>query len=208
MGSFTVSKNFSTGKYSDEALATKSQVIHDDLNENAHYPTPDPTLADLQTAITDFLLSIVKAKNGTKEDTADKNAKRQTLVDLLRRLSYYVQVTSNGDETIILSSGFDTNKQSGTVGVLPKPENFKVITGVNRGSIELSCDAVNHANFYEYMYTMAPVSTISVWITRTSTKRRLLIDGLSSGQQYIFKMAAAGSDPNRTWSDEIASYIL
>lgn len=208
MGGFTVSKNFSTGKYSDEALATKSQVIHDNVNGNVHYTTPDPTLADLQTAITDFQLSIVKAKNGTKEDTADKNAKRQILVDLLHRLSYYVQVTSNGDETIILSSGFDTNKQSGTVGVLPKPDNFKVTTGVNRGSIELSCDAVDHANFYEYMYTKAPVSTTSAWITKTATKRRLLIDGLSSGQQYIFKMAAGGTDPNRTWSDEIASYIL
>jgi hypothetical protein len=208
MGGFTVSKNFSTGKYSDEALLTKSQVIHDDLNGNAHYPTPDPTLADLQTAITDFQLTIVKAKNGTKEDTADKNAKRLILVDLLHRLSYYVQVTSNGDETIILSSGFDTNKQSGTVGVLPKPDNFKVIAGGNRGSIELSCDAVDHANFYEYMYTKAPVSATSVWTTRTATKRRLLIDGLTSGQQYIFKMAAGGTDPNRTWSDEIASYIL
>lgn len=208
MGSFTVSKNFSTGKYSDEALATKSQVIHDDLNGNAHYPTPSPALTDLQTAITDFQLAIVKSKDGSKEETADKNAKRQVLVDLLHQLSYYAQVTSNGDETIILSSGFDTNKQSGTVGVLPKPDNFKVIAGVNRGSVELSCDAVDHASFYEYMYTKAPVSATSVWITKTATKRRLLIDGLTSGQQYIFKMAAGGTDPNRTWSDEIASYIL
>lgn len=208
MESFTVSKNFSTGKYSDEAFAIKAQVIHDDMNGNAHYPNPDPLLADLQAAITSFRLAIIKAKNASKEDTSDKNAKRQILTGLLQRLSYYVQVTSNGDETIILSSGFDTNKQSGTVGVLPKPVNFKVITGANKGSIELSCEVVDHASFYEYQYTKTPATVASVWSMRTATRRKLLIEGLTSGQQYVFKMAAGGSDPNRIWSDEIASYIL
>lgn len=208
MESFTVSKNFSSAKYSDEALGTKAQVIHDNMNGNTHYPSPDPVLGILQTAITDLKDAIVKAKHGSKDDTSDKNAKRQILIDLLHRLSYYVQITSNGDETLILSSGFDINKQSGTVGALPKPENFKVMAGANKGSIELSCDMVNHASFYEFQYTKTPVVATSVWIMRTATKRKLLIEGLTSGQQYVFKMAAAGSDPNRTWSDEISSYIL
>lgn len=208
MESFTVSKNFSTSKYSDEALVIKAQVIHDNMNGNTHYPSPDPVLEVLQTAITELKDAIVKAKNGSKDDTAEKNAKRQILVDLLHRLSYYVQVTSNGVEAIILSSGFDTNKQSGTVGVLPKPDNFKVVTGANKGSIELSCDTVDHASFYEFQYTKTPVVATNVWIMRTATKRKLLIEGLTSGQQYVFKMAAGGSDPNRIWSDEISSYIL
>jgi hypothetical protein len=208
MRGFTVSKNFSTGKFTDEALLTKAQAIHDSMNENVHFPAPDPTLEELQTAISNYRAALVKSKDGSKEETADKNEKRQLLVELLRKLSYYVQVTSDGDETIILSGGFDTNKQSGTVGVLPKPDNFKVVTGANKGTIELSCDAVDHAAFYEFQYTKAPVTAASVWTMRTATKRKLLIEGLSSGQQYVFRIAAAGSDPNRTWSDEIASYIL
>ena len=202
MGSFTVSKSFSTGKYSDETLATKAQVIHDSMNENTHYPTPDPDLAALQTAIIDFQQAIVKSKDGSKEDTADKNAKRQILVNLLQRLSYYVQITSIGDEAIILSSGFDV------VGVLPKPENFKVLVGDNKGTVELSCDAVSNASFYEYQYTKMPLSATSIWTMRTATKRKMLVEGLTSGQQYVFKMAAGGSDPSRTWSDEISSFIL
>lgn len=208
MSKATVSKNFSTGKFSDEGLATKAQVIHDEMNGNTHYPAPNPTLDELQTAINDFKLAIVKSKNGSKEDTAEKNDKRQIVVDLLHRLSYYVQATSLDDETIILSSGFDINKLPGTVGILPKPDNFKVVIGGNRGSIELSCDSVDHANFYEYMYTKAPVAVTSSWTTRSATKRKLLIEGLTSGQQYVFKMAAGGSDPNRIWTDEIASFIL
>lgn len=208
MGTFTVSKNFAIGKYSDEALATKAQVIHDSMNGNAHYPTPSPALNDLQSAISDFLSAIVKSRDGSKEETADKNAKRQILANLLQRLSYYVQLTSMGDETIILSSGFDLNKQAGTVGALPKPENFKVMVGDNKGTVELSCDAVANASFYEYQYTKLPLSATSIWTMRTATKRKLLVEGLISGQQYVFKMAAGGSDPNRTWSDEISSYIL
>jgi len=208
MEGYSVSKNFSSSKFSDEALVTKAQVIHDNMNGNTHYPSPDPALDVLQTATTELKDAIVKAKNGSKDDTSDKNAKRQILVDLLHRLSYYVQVTSNGDETIILSSGFDINKPAGPVGALPKPDNFKVVIGANKGSIELSCDAVNHASFYEFQYTKTPVTATSVWVMRTATKRRILIEALTSGQQYVFKMAAAGSDPNRTWTDEISSYIL
>jgi hypothetical protein len=208
MGTFTVSKNFALGKYSDEALVTKSQVIHDSMDGNTHYTDPEPTLSDLQTAITGFQQSIVKSKDGSKEETADKNAKRQLLVNLLQRLSYYVQITSNGDEATILSSGFDVNKQAGTVGVLPKPENFKVMVGDNKGTVELSCDAVANARFYEYQYTKLPLTATSIWTMRTATKRKLLIEGLTSGQQYVFKMAAGGSDQSRTWSDEISSFIL
>lgn len=208
MENCTVSRNFSTSKYSDEALATKSQVIHDDMNGNEHYPSPDPSLDVLQSAISDYNEAIVKSINGSKDDTAVKNARRQILDDILHRLSYYVQVTSNGVEAVILSSGFDINKNPGTVGTLPKPQNFKVVIGANKGSIEVSCDTVAHAAFYEYQYTKAPVDANSVWTMRTATKRKLLIEGLTSGQQYVFKMAAAGSDPNRIWSDEIASYIL
>jgi len=205
---YSVSKNFSTGKYSDEALEIKAQLIHDSMTGNTHFPTPDPPLADLLAAITNFQAAVLKAKNGSKEDTADKNAKRQTLVDLLHKLSYYVQLTSNGGETIILSSGFDVNKQPGTVGVLPKPENFKVSVGANKGSIDLSCDPVAHARFYEFQYTEAPASVNSVWVLKTATKHKLLIEGLASGHQYTFKVAAAGSDPNRIWSDEISSYVI
>ena len=79
MGTFTVSKNFAIGKYSDEAMATKAQVIHDSMNGNAHYPTPSPSLTDLQTAISDFLSAIVKSKDGSKGEPADKNAKREIL---------------------------------------------------------------------------------------------------------------------------------
>lgn len=208
MENCTVSRNFSTNKYSDEGLATKSQVIHDDMNGNEHYPNPDPSLDILQTAIIDYKDAIVKATNGSKDDTAIKNARRQIVEDCLHRLSYYVQVTSNGVEAVILSSGFDINKNSGTVGVLPKPENFKVMVGDNKGTVELSCDAVANASFYEYQYTKLPLSATSIWTMRTATKRKLLVEGLTSGQQYVFKMAAGGSDPSRTWSDEITSYIL
>ena len=208
MENSTVSRNFSTNKYSDESLATKSQVIHDDMNGNEHYPAPDPSLDTLQTAINDFKVAIVKATNGSKDDTAIKNARRQIVEDCLHRLSYYVQVTSNGVEAVILSSGFDINKNSGTVGALPKPENFKVMVGDNKGTVELSCDAVANASFYEYQYTKLPLSATSIWTMRTATKRKLLVEGLTSGQQYVFKMAAGGSDPSRTWSDEISSFVL
>jgi len=130
------------------------------------------------------------------------------LVELLQKLADYVQVASGGDEAIILSSGFDVCKKPSTIGPLDKPENFKVAMGKNRGSVLLSCDVVNHAQFYEFEYTEGPATSNSVWTKVTITKHKLLIDGLISGKEYTFRVAGAGSDPSRVWSDTITTFVV
>jgi hypothetical protein len=45
-------------------------------------------------------------------------------------------------------------------------------------------------------------------VHKTSTKRKLLIEGLSSGKQYVFRVAGAASDPSRIWSDKITTFVI
>lgn len=119
-----------------------------------------------------------------------------------------MQTTSDGDEAIILSSGFDVNKKPKTVGVLDKPVNFVVKPGKNRGSINASCDKVESANFYELEFTETPVTASSIWRQRSFTKSKGDIDGFTSGVEYAFRMCGAGSNPTRVWSDIITSFVL
>jgi len=130
------------------------------------------------------------------------------LEGLLKLLADYVQRTSDGDEAMILSSGFDVNKKPAPVGPLSRPEHIKVLPGDNKGSLIVNCDVVENANFYEVMYTQCPVSPDSVWIQKTTTKHKLQIDGLPSGKEFCFKVAGAGSDPSRVWSDLVYSFVL
>ena len=121
-----VSKNFSTTKYSDDALGNKAQHVITCMTGNSRYTTPDPTLAVLQPAQSAFVASVAKAIGGTKQDTADKNAKREALIALLQKEADYVQKTSAGDEVAILSSGFDVYKKPAPVEVpYPHPKTSK-----------------------------------------------------------------------------------
>jgi hypothetical protein len=91
---------------------------------------------------------------------------------------------------------------------LPKPENLKVAPGPNKGTLNISVKAVKLASFYEIMFAEAGMNGSTVWQMRTSSKRQLVIDNLSSGKEYRIKVAAAGSNPTRVWSDEIPSFVL
>jgi len=208
MDTFKVIRDFSSGRYSDPELSVMASHVIKLMTENAHFPNPNPALDVIATANEAYLASLNKAQNGSKEDTAIKNNNRKNLESLLKTETDYVQRISKGDEAIILSSGFEVNRKPTTVGPLVKATGLTVKAGDNKGSMAVNCNIVNRATFYEFEFTEAPSSPNSIWQKRTSTKHRLLIDGLTSGKQYIFRVAGAGSDPSRNWSDEISSFVL
>lgn len=208
MGDAKVSTNYSSSKYSDLNLSKKTNYILDKMQGNVAFVASRPPLEEVRTANNLYITSLGKVEYGTKEDTVLKNSCRQAVEKLLKSLALYVQEISNGDEAIILSSGFDVNKKATTIGQLDKPENLIVKPGDNKGAILVSCDVVNNANFYEFEYMEITADGSGIWIQRTSTKRKIQIEGLTSGKQYRFRVAAAGSDPSRIWSDEVSSYVL
>ena len=64
-----------------------------------------------------------------------------------------------------------------------------------------------NADFYEFQFAEL-ANNDGAWQTRTTSKRSMIIDGLTSGKQYRFRVAAAGSDPARIWTGEVTSYVL
>jgi len=208
MGNSKVSIDFSTGKYTDTGLSSKTTFIVGKMTGNTHFVTPIPSLQDVTAKNAEYILALGKVEYGSKEDTVIKNNLRAALTVMLKALGGYVQTTSNGDEAIILSSGFDVNKKPGIIGPLNNPVNFSVKQGSNPGSMVLMCDPVDNADYYEFEYMELPATPTSVWIKKTSTKRKLQVDGLISGKQYSYRVAGAGADPSRNWSTEIVSYVL
>ena len=208
MGNSKVSKDFSTSRYTDWGLSNKTNYIVDKMTGNAVFATPAPPLKDVKDANNDYITALGKVEYGTKEDTVIKNNLRAALIVLLKLLADYVQTTSNGDEAIILSSGFDLTKKPAAVGVLDKPTNFVINPGKNKGSVNASCDKVELAKFYEVEFTETPVTPTSVWRQRSSTKSKTDLDGFTSGVEYAFRMCGAGSNPTRVWSEIVITYVL
>jgi hypothetical protein len=93
------------------------------------------------------------------------------------------------------------------VGILPKPEKFKVENGPNSGSVKLSLDKIKGAKSYCFEYTPAPLTDSSVWLVRVVTARSHTIEGLVSGQQYAFRVSGIGADPTVVYSDVLTKFV-
>ena len=203
-----ISTDFSSKNYTDTELSVTATNITDSMTGNAYFEKPTPTLEEVKATIVSYNASLAKAEKGSPDDRLVKNSWRAKLENNLKDLGLYVQLISKGDSLIISSSGFYTNKKPAPVGPLSKPENVSVKMGDNAGTVLVNCDTISSATFYEFEYAEITADGVLNWIHKTSTKHKLLIDGLTSGHQYVFRVAGAGSDPSRIWSDKISTFVI
>jgi hypothetical protein len=203
-----VTIDYSKKNYTDAELSVKAGNIVENMTGNPNFTTPIPALADISATIVSYNAALVTAEKGSMDDRVIKNSWRSKLESQLQELSLYVQLTSKGDGVIISSSGLDVNKKRSAVGPMAKPENVIIKVGGNKGSVVISCDPIDLALFYEIDYAEVTTDGVYDWVHKTSTKHYLLIEGLTSGKQYAFRIAAAGTDPSRVWSGIITSFVI
>ncbi len=195
----------SFGSYGQTNLLRKAQQILQSLTDNPNFPTIAPSLNMLSVAIDAFGATL--ANQPSKTNTAAKKVARDALTSALNQIAMNVQMISLTDVTMMLSSGYSLTKSPQPVGVLSKPENFKVLPLYN-GSAKLSLKKIDGADSYCFEYTSAPVSEESSWASILSTKANAVVSGLNSGSRYVFRVAGVGSNPTTVYSDEVTSYIL
>lgn len=191
----------------EDDVDTKAASIIKSMTGNANYPTPTPTLTVVQAALGAYETALAAASTGNPEKTAIKDQKRKDLEVLLKQLGTYVQLNCKNDLGILLSSGFDAAKPATPVGILPKPENFKVESGPNPGTVKISLDKIKGAKSYCFEYTAAPITDGSIWLVKVATLRTHIIDSLSSGKQYAFRVSGIGADPTVVYSDVINRFV-
>src|SRR5690606_25450491 len=95
-------------KYRDADLGYLASTVHQALSENVEFfMEPNPPLTELEAAIADYdeKMQFTNGK-GSPYNSESKNASKQALVDVLRRLAFYVNTTCNGVAHQLLSSGF------------------------------------------------------------------------------------------------------
>ena len=198
--------SFDSGSYTDSGLLVKAADVISGMTNNSGFPNPSPTPETIETSRAAFLDALAASNSGSHQAVAYKNDKRKELEELLHDLGVYVNQTAKGDEALLLSSGFDLQKKAGPAGPLPAPENIRVQVGESAGSVELSCERVKQAVCYavQYRNLTEPGETDIVF----ATKPKFEIDGLTTGHHYAFRILAIGTNPKRTWSNEVTSFVL
>ena len=181
----------------DNELINYAQYIFSKMTGNTNFLTPQPTLQVLQGFITAYNTALVKAIDGNKADTANKNATRLSLESSLSMLANYVNLTANYDLVKLESSGFTISKLPEAVGILGAP-NLNIDYGNNPGEVNYEITSTPNASGYIILYTPLPApADNSLWRSKTVSASKGTITNLPHETKLIFKATATSSEANK-----------
>lgn len=174
--------------YRDDELLVKGTHIYDSLDGNLNFPLLAPSLPSLQTALDEYSTALAAADGGSKLDVTVKNQKREALIEVLRTIGDGVNDEANGDETKIVSSGYDMTKDREPIGTLPAPEDMNIDFGVDPGEMIIKLTPPPREADYIVFFAKDPMPADDKdWQQQFSTKSKIELSGLDSGVKYWFK---------------------
>lgn len=201
--------SYKFAKLSDTELDDFGGKIETNMTGNTAFPTPpaDATLAMLNTATQDFTDKIQKASMGGPPDTAAKNASRQTLLGILRKLAGYVQITAKTMEEL-LSSGFEAMSQNRAQSPLDQPTGVTLVNGTAGQLIAALGAPVKNTSIYE---GRAGKDGGTTWMPSvfTGDSQHVIFNGLTAGTTYTIQIRALGGLTGQSdWSDPVSHMAM
>lgn len=179
------------------------------LTENADlFADMNPTLADLEEALAILKTAQADAAYKDRRMIVVKNQAYATLKQLVYRLSLYVESKAGGDAAIILAAGFNPAKR-GVYSLDPAPKPKYCSVRVNQ---HVTGVAVIKTGFWKgvlaYQFEYREKNSDTEWNRVVSSKSKVTITGLEPVQQYEFRVAYIGRNPQMTYSDIVSSYVF
>jgi hypothetical protein len=187
--SFTISKKYKRKR--DDSLATLSKRIVEKMDNNPNFSNPPEALAKLKKLVPEYGASLAQAIGRDKEMVAIKKAKKAEVVSLLIELDSYVTGVCNGEEALLLNSGFDIAGQT-EEQLMAVIEKLIIELG-HPGQVTIRSKRIRGARAYLHQYSTEPPGSETVWISEGSTKPYFTFRGLKSATKYWFRIVALGT---------------
>ncbi len=185
----------------------RSRLIITAMTGNVNYTTPSPALAVMSTATDDLETAYNESRGRDKDKTAIMRLRREELLFLINQLASYVQLTSDGDEEKILSSGFDVRGVNTSHPVTAGPvNNVRLMDGSVSGSVKIDWDEADDAVIYVIVMSLTPEFTDDDFKGCT-TKTQKEIGGLNPGTRYWVKVTALGREFPGTSSEAVSILV-
>lgn len=188
-----------------DTLMTSLCVI-DKIENNPFFPKPPAALAKLKKAAPAFQKALANALGRDKHLVAVKDEKKELVLALLQELARYVLKVSNGDRTIILSSGFDTTKERRKTWIPPVIEQLEVTLG-GPGVATTLAKKVSGVKGYMHEYATEQPGKNTEWFSAGSTLKKYTFDKLQSGKRYWFRVVGIGTRKRQGYSPIVSVVI-
>ena len=141
----------------------KTAVVVGQITGNPAFPKAQPMLPDVTAsvnALNEASQAAQSSQAATKQLFEVQNQKLADLDAQLAALCNDVNVEANGDETALMSSGFELAKTTATAAATPGAvTDFSLTRGDNPGVVDGQCHAVKNARAYESRFMVTPITS-------------------------------------------------
>ncbi len=163
-------------------------------------------VADLAALKEAFDQAMVAMTDAGPSATAAKNAARAALIDALRKDALYVEIVSDNDLSMLLSSGYEAASTNRTQSPLGQLEVVNVENGQS-GALKVRVRPQANTKAYEGRIKAAG-SEFGPSISFASS-RAILFKGLSAGVNYTLQLCAIGGSTGRgDWSNPVTKMAV
>ena len=188
---------------SDPIFQTTAEVIYGFMMVSIYFPTLVPELPALLVDIDAYGDALAAAKTKDKNSVAAKNDARDKLTETLIHLAASVTAIAKGNRTILISSGFELEKEGEGV-IIVKPNTVILTDGAISGEMVIKVPAVKGAKAYAPMYTADPLTEESQWTQFLSSTSKFTFKGMVPGTRYWARMGVLGPNGQIVYSDAIS----
>lgn len=180
--------------------------VNESLKDNPKFPEANERRTKLEQVAGEFRTAVSIAGRSDRTLSSAKNDKKAELIAILNDIAAYVITTSNGDKTMLLSSGFDI------IGLKSESQELTPITALivtigDPGQATTKVTKVTGAKSYVHQYTQDPITPESVWVSETVTDRQHTFNGLQSVTRYWFRVIAIGKGRQSVYSPPVSRVI-
>ena len=194
-------------KERDAAIIPPCEFIIASMTGNASFPTPTPALTEMQDLLDSYSQALSDAASRDRNKVAIKNQLRQQLNAALNQLGNYVNTQSQGDVTMIISSGFNVSKLP-QPRYVTTPENLVVKPGINPGTLVTKVKADAAATGYTFMIAMASTKDDYFWTSTTTSRSQYEFTDLMPRTEYVVKVAVIGSKDQVVYSGIVNQFTM
>jgi hypothetical protein len=186
-------------RMTDSNFLTKGNFIHTSMSGNPFFPSPVPTLAEVEGAIALYTTKLLAATGLGRVNVAEKNQARDELERMLYKLGLWVMFMADGVEAVLASSGYTLVKEP-QPRTLDKPGDVTLTYDITSGTLISSIPKGNASSFIHEI-TDAPPTESTAWKSYPASTSQFTFTGLIPGRQYWVRVAVVGSRKQIAYSN-------
>ncbi len=214
MKAFKINTTEFTGLKSSDFVVNISDKVQGVGTNPSVFPSPDPSVAELQTANDSLLAKINAAKNGSTVSKLERNTQREIVTGLvLRLLAYVFSVASTAPTeeekiTIVEMAKFKIAKSKSPLFV-DKVQDVRASWTGNTGEVEVRYkrDRGSHSYMIQKTHT-DPANPGTVWEhVATITRTKYIMTGLQPLTNVWCRVIAVGANGPAVPSDPAMSIV-